>query len=204
MEARSRGLPVCIYRLGRVVGHRQTGACQTNDLFWKTVKACIQAGSVPKIDTAVEMMPVDYVSKAIVHLSRQPESLGKAFHIFNHQPLHLSDLVHWMRDFSYQIDQVPYDVWQSEQRRLIESSSESDLQGLALLFPEEDMASSRDTNTHGLHFDCQNTLDGLAGTSIVCPAIDDNLLHIYFSYFICRGFLEAPGLKVEQPSAYGG
>jgi len=33
-------------------------------------------------------------------------------------------------------------------------------------------------------FDCQNTLDGLADTSIICPPVDDQLLGTYFSYLI--------------------
>jgi hypothetical protein len=43
-----------------------------------------------------------------------------------------------------------------------------------------------------LEFDCQNTLNGLTGTSIVCPPPDDKLLNTYFSYLIQNGFLKSP------------
>ena len=43
-------------------------------------------------------------------------------------------------------------------------------------------------------FDCQNTLAGLAGTSIACPPIDSQVLEAYFSYFMRCGFLDTPPL----------
>ena len=39
---------------------------------------------------------------------------------------------------------------------------------------------------------CQNTADGLAESSIVCPPADAKLLNTYFSYLIKNGFLNPP------------
>jgi len=61
--ARSRGLPVSIYRPGRITGHSQTGICNANDLMGKMIKISFQLGSVPEMDTMVDLTPVDYVSK---------------------------------------------------------------------------------------------------------------------------------------------
>jgi hypothetical protein len=41
-------------------------------------------------------------------------------------------------------------------------------------------------------FDCQNTRDVLAGTSIACPPVDSQAFESYLSYFMRRGFLDAP------------
>lgn len=40
-----------------------------------------------------------------------------------------------------------------------------------------------------LTFDYQNTLDGLADSSIVCPPVSFKLLSTYFSFYIRSGFL---------------
>ncbi len=75
MTARVRGIPVCIYRLGMITGHSQTGVSKTDDLMCRMIKGFIQLGSAPDLDMMINMTPVDYVSKAIIHLSRQKESL---------------------------------------------------------------------------------------------------------------------------------
>jgi len=62
-------------------------------MMCRMIKGFIELGSAPDLDLMVNMTPVDYVSKSIIHLSRQKESLGKAFHLVNPHPLDLSKLV---------------------------------------------------------------------------------------------------------------
>jgi len=62
--------------------------------------------------------------------------------------------------------------WQAE--LLINGfSSENALHSLVLLFSE---SVSEPSNSAMRQFDCQNTLDGLADTSIICPPVDEQLL----------------------------
>ncbi|MBW4635043.1 MAG: amino acid adenylation domain-containing protein [Iphinoe sp. HA4291-MV1] len=190
MTARSRGLPVCIYRPERISGDSQTGACQTDDFLWRMIKACIQVGSAPDLDVRWGMTPVDYVSKAIVHLSLQPESIGKAFHLFNPHPIHMSKLVDWIRARSYPLKQILPDKWRAELISIADHSSENAAYSLLPLFSEKTFKELISDEFSSVQFDCQNTLDGLAGTSIVCPPINDQLLDTYFSYFTRIGFLD--------------
>ena len=76
-QARGRGLPITIYRPGYVTGDSRTGACKADDFLHSVVLACTRLGSIPALDMNLEVTPVDYVSRAIVYLSRQPEHLGK-------------------------------------------------------------------------------------------------------------------------------
>ncbi len=188
--ARDRGLPVCIYRLGRVSGHSKTGVFNTNDFLYKLIVGCIQLGSVPDGNMMENIVPVDYVSNAIVHLSRQKESINKVFHLVNPQPLHSNMLIESIRSFGYPLKQIPYDQWQAELNKIAGSLPEHPLYPLVPFFP----ARSSEENTSNsvvLQFDCQNTLDGLAGTSIVCPSVSDHLLSTYLSYLIKSGYLDA-------------
>jgi len=59
------------------------------------------------------LAPADYVSSAIVHLSKQ-QSLGKTFHIVNPQPVYWSQFVSWVRSFGYPIDQVSEVEWREQ------------------------------------------------------------------------------------------
>ncbi|MBW4636041.1 MAG: amino acid adenylation domain-containing protein [Iphinoe sp. HA4291-MV1] len=186
--AGSRGLPVCIYRPGRVSGHSQTGICKTDDLISRTIKGCIQLGSAPDLDIIpVDLTPVDYVSQSIVYLSKQKQLLGETFHILNPFPSHWSNLVTWIRSFGYSLQVISYDKWRAELLRVAEHSSENALYPVMHMFSEE-----APDNSIKIEFDCQNTLNGLAGTSISCPQINAKLLNTYLSYYVRSGFLEAP------------
>ena len=201
--ARERGLPVCIYRPGRISGHSQTGVCNISDHTYRMIKGCIQLGSIPNQDIQLNLSPCDYVSKAIVYLSRQTESLGKAFHLRNQRPLHLSEIVGFIRSLGYPIELVSYDQWRS---RLVntEDFSENALYPLMSIFSDETRVNTSGTDSNGQttgipiqQYDCQNTLTGLAKSSIFCPPVDAQLFNVYFSYLIQIGFLHPPTLETS-------
>ena len=116
--ARQRGVPVCIYRPGDIGGDSKTGIGNTKDLIWNIIKGCIQLGVLPDIDalpelgSLIDIMPVDYVSQAIVHLSRRPVSLGKVFHLFNPQPMQWRELADFIRAYGYPLRQIHHEAWQ--------------------------------------------------------------------------------------------
>ncbi|MDF5715802.1 MAG: thioester reductase domain-containing protein, partial [Rhizonema sp. NSF051] len=188
--ARTRGLPVCIYRPGRVSGHSQTGTCNTDDLISRMTKGCIQLGSIPDFNMTVDMTPVDYASKCIVHLSMQKKFLGETFHVVNPLPAHWSNVINWFRSFGYSLKVISYDQWRAELLKVAEHSSENALYPLIPFFSDEAPDDS-------VKFDCQNTLNGLAETSIKCPSVSAELLSTYLSYYIRNGFLKAPQ-QIEQ------
>ena len=197
MTARSRGIPVCIYRLGMITGHSQTGVSQTDDLMCRMIKGFIQLGSAPDLDLMLNMTPVDYVSKAIVHLSSQKKSLGKAFHLVNSHSLHLSKFVDEIHSLGYPIQQIMYDKWQAELLNVdFQANALSPL--VSMFTDSENQLNYLESSSLGLQlFNCQNTVDGLAGTPIVCPPLDTKLLSTYFSYFTRTNFLNTPQLLVK-------
>ncbi|BAY50145.1 amino acid adenylation domain protein (plasmid) [Scytonema sp. HK-05] len=188
--ARNRGLPVYIYRPGRVSGHSQTGTCNTDDLMSRMIKGCIQLGSVPDFNMMVDLTPVDYASKCIVHLSMQKKFLEETFHVVNPLPAHWSNVMTWLRSFGYSLKVISYDQWRAELLKVAEHSSENPLYSLIPFFGEE-------APDNSVKFDCQNTLNSLVGTSITCPSVSAELLNTYLSYYVSSGFLSAPQ-QIEQ------
>ncbi|MBW4434726.1 MAG: thioester reductase domain-containing protein [Pelatocladus maniniholoensis HA4357-MV3] len=187
IQARDRGLPVSIYRAARIAGHSKTGVCNTDDLICRMIKGCIQLGKMPKLDGIVDnITPVDYVNQAIVHLSRQKKSLGKDFHVINSYPTPVNDIFNWIGSLGYQLEEVSYDQWRSELILHEERSLKNALHPLLPLFSQNMLKQKV-----ALQFDCHNTIDGLAGTNIVCPSINKKLFTTYFSYLISSGFLKA-------------
>ena len=60
------------------------------------------------------MTPVDYISRAIVHLAARKDSFGKIFHLANSRRVQLGKVADWMRTFGYPLRRVPYDSWVAE------------------------------------------------------------------------------------------
>ncbi|MBW4493171.1 MAG: amino acid adenylation domain-containing protein [Oscillatoria princeps RMCB-10] len=191
MNARDRGLPVGIYRPSRILGHSQTGICNPDDFLSKFIPGCIQLGMVPKLDFWVEnIIPADYMSRAIIHLSRQKECLGQAFHLVNPKPTPLNELFNWIRDLGYPVEEVSYKEWRSHLIRNNQVSSSEVLQYLVPIFSEKNMEGAKKPP----EFDFTNVLSGLAGTDIAFPAVERGLIEKYVSDFTRRNFIPKPTL----------
>jgi thioester reductase-like protein len=191
--AGSRGLPITIHRPPLIAGHSQTGISNTHDFICLMAKGCLQMGSFPEVDYMLDMSPVDYVSKAIVHLSRQKESIGKAFHLQHPQPVPLTVLVDWVRSFGYPVDVISYDAWQEKLINNV-TSAENPLYTLRPFLLErraEEQLTIPDLylKARRPEISCEDTVNALAGSSIVCAPIDSKLFMTYTAYLIESGFL---------------
>lgn len=190
MTAHSRGLPVSIYRPSNIMGHSKTGICQTSSFVTTIIKGCIQMGIAPDLEAVLNLVPVDYVSRAICHLSRKQEPCGQAFEIVNPEPLEWRQLVNWIGRRGYPLQQVSYEAWYAELlKQASVHASDNALAPLRTLFVNQNFIQK---TLGAFHFDCGNTLDGLAINSIVCSPVNDDLLNTYFSYFTQSGFLNPP------------
>ncbi|NEO98536.1 MAG: NAD-dependent epimerase/dehydratase family protein [Symploca sp. SIO2E9] len=194
--ARDRGLPVCIYRLGRISGHSKTGVFNVNDFLYRLIIGCVQLGSIPDGELMQDIIPVDYASQAIVHISKQQASWSKAFHLVHPQPVSTNLFFEKLRSLGYPIQNVSYEQWYSQLLNIAESSPEHALYPLVSLLPAPN-SQTQSSDSAVVKFDCQNTLNGLKGTSIICPPIDDQLLSTYFSYLIHSGALAPLSISNE-------
>jgi thioester reductase-like protein len=110
--ARDRGLPVTIYRLGRISGDSFTGAGSTNDFAFLFIKGCIQLMRYPTpAPFQIDLLPVDYCTRALLSLSRLPESTGNIYHLANDKTIPLSSFWDVLRGpkFNYNLNERPLD-----------------------------------------------------------------------------------------------
>jgi amino acid adenylation domain-containing protein/thioester reductase-like protein len=192
ISARDRGIPTCIYRLGMITGHSQTGFSNTDDLICRLIKGFIQMGSAPNLDLKMNLTPVDFVSQAIVHFSSQPQSWNRAFHLVNPHPLDLHELVNCIRSLGYPLQQMANDQWQAALLKL-ESSQTNALMPLIPAFNASKSQQKTLLQTLVLQrFNCQSTLECLEKVGIQCPSMDFNLLQKYFAYLLDMEFLPIP------------
>jgi thioester reductase-like protein len=183
MIARDRGIPVSIYRPPFISGHSQTGTWYKDDVICRTIKGCIQMGSMTDITDTLDLAPVDYLSQSIVYLSQQKDSLGKAFHLSNSQPISWRELTDFICSLGYKIEHIAYRDWQIQLNNSVRSRENS----LYHLLPFYHKQYQQSTDPK---MSCLATQNALAGSSIMCPPVNAQLLNTYFSYFIRCGWLD--------------
>ena len=116
LAAQDRGLPVAIYRPVRVGGHSQTGVGKVGqdgsfDLLNTLIQGAVHLGLFPDLDVEIPLVPVDYVSRAVVQLASQQDSWGQAFHLVNPHPMDWADLYQLLCDHGYALEKIPYGEW---------------------------------------------------------------------------------------------
>jgi hypothetical protein len=120
----------------------------------------------------INLVPIDYVSHAIVAISEQRESINKTFHIVNPSPPTLGELAEWMT--------VAMDV----HRIKIAPMYEFQIQPHTL----EEKLFLKGTETFQPYmfgepyFDSTNTRKLLSGTAIECPLITQELINRFIQY----------------------
>lgn len=192
--AGKQGMPMTIHRPVRTMGTRETGAMNDlEDILPLVLKACVLLRACPVLDIRVTMVPVDFVTRAIVHLGSRASSWGKAYHYFHPNPVPWNDLMGLMRDLGYQLDPMAYDDW----RRLIKRVAANALlpHDLKAFLAHAFLAT---VAPHFLFYkrppmSAANLEEGLRGTGIVYPDIDAGLVRTYFDYWRKVGFLPGPG-----------
>jgi amino acid adenylation domain-containing protein/thioester reductase-like protein len=185
MQAMERGIPCAIYRPGLVSGHSVTGAWNTDNLISSMTRACVLLGSVPNLDAMVNIVPVDFVSGAIVQLSKDEKNFGAIFHLDNPEPLHFKHLAGWLASQGLQARTVSFDEWREELFSQIPHMPSDEWAPYLPLLEEVD-----ESQVFMPEFDLTNTLTRLNGSGVVCHPVNDALFSAYLNYFIPRGFLE--------------
>ncbi len=186
--AHSRGLPVSIYRPSNIMGHSKTGVCATTAFVPRMINGCIQMGIAPELEAVLNLVPVDYVSRAIIHLSRQQKPCGQVFYIVNPEPIEWKQLVDWMECEGYPLQQVSYEAWYAKLLQVGANESGNPLTPLKSILANYNFTKKL---LGTFDFDGETALTELNSNSLICPPVNDDLLETYFSYFIDSGYLRS-------------
>lgn len=191
-EAASRGLATTIYRPSLISGDSVSGAWNTNDFLCRMLKGMIRLGAAPVgIDLQLDFSPVDFVSRAIVHLSGQADAVGHAFHLHHPAPLDWSAMIDIVRSLGYAVEDVPYEGWVAK----IEATRDESLFPLLPFFrhrwqPERLTYIELNQRAYRPALNCEATTAKLGQAGITCPALDRTLFGRYFQYLASVGFID--------------
>ncbi|MDE1463786.1 amino acid adenylation domain-containing protein [Spartinivicinus poritis] len=138
-QAGERGLPVSVYRLGRVTGAMETGYVNKQDFFWRIIHASIPIKAIPQINVEEVWTPVDFVAEAVSRISLMQTSGSKVFNVALDKKVLLPKLFQWLEQFGYQLTSLPLPDWKTQVKKY---SNDEDLAIVAFF----DMRSSSSSN----------------------------------------------------------
>lgn len=111
-EAGRRGLPVKILRAGTISGHSATGATNPWDLLSALIVESIHLGYAPAVEGwRAEMTPVDFVSRAIIHISNQTHAEQLVFHLGDPDPVDTRTVFDSLNELGYPTERLGWDEW---------------------------------------------------------------------------------------------
>lgn len=111
VAAGARGLPTTIHRCGLIAGHGGTGVSHVGDILTRMMKGFVELKSAPALDMSYDVGPVDFVSRAIVHLSLDPTLYGRTFHVIKPEAVELRQFVEGVRAFGHPVAEIPVAEW---------------------------------------------------------------------------------------------
>lgn len=189
-EASARGLRATLYRPGEITASLKENVWKMEDMISRTIVGCIQMNAAPDIDIDLPLTPVDYVSDAIIHISRQTSAIGKCFNLTNKNPINFKTINQYTKTAGYQIEIVPYTVW--TEKLVATSFEENVLSILTRLFIDKRKDGEGLTERYGnrqAHMDITNTETLLKNSKIKCPTIDEKIFHNYLEIFSKMGYI---------------
>ncbi|MEF2965234.1 amino acid adenylation domain-containing protein [Paenibacillus sp. M1] len=183
-QARLRGIPVKVFRLGRIAGDSQTGACQENDFFWRAIRLCLRLGLFPDIDFPFNLIPADRAAQAVVALAEQEEAHDPAYHLLGANHCTFYQILKIFRERGYPFECLPWEQWKARvEERLVQSGDDEDISLLPFI---GEMAGA----TEAPQFDAAYTNSVLSRLSLPAAKVTEDLLGLYVDYFVDRGFFK--------------
>lgn len=184
--AKSREVPVSVYRVGRISGSTVNGACQTKDIMWMMIKCCVEAGVLFEENVKIEFIPVDFVSQAIVALSLHKDCQDRNYHLCANELNDLQQIYEWMKQYGFKVETLPYAEWKRELVKRVSESEKMFTAKAMLPFIPEDM-SEWDVE---IVYDNTNVKNGLRGMNMPVPIVTKEVFDKYLDYFVKTKFFE--------------
>ncbi len=179
--AAARGLPLMTFRLGYATFHSKTGVCADYQWWSRLVKTCLQFGNMPDLHNLLEgLTTVDYMTRAIAHISRNPAALGKKFNLIHsgENNLTLQEFFQKLTDeFGFAFERLPYAQWRAQW----ENDSHAHLYPLLSLFKDVMYGGQSTVELYQdtYRWQCDNVKAFLSGSGIAEPVFDRDSLHRY-------------------------
>ncbi|MFC7627453.1 amino acid adenylation domain-containing protein [Paraburkholderia humisilvae] len=179
--AAAHGLPLMTFRLGYATFNSRTGLSASYQWWGRLVETCIKFSAIPDLrDLREGLTTVDYMTRAIAHISRNPAALTKKFNLIHSDKNNLT-----LKQFfsllephvGAKFDVVPFAEWLSKWK----DNRDAPLYPLLSLFRDNmyDGRSTVELYQDTYRWDCKNVTNFLKGSGIEEPRFSDEELTRY-------------------------
>ncbi|EXJ78672.1 hypothetical protein A1O1_09073 [Capronia coronata CBS 617.96] len=196
LEAGRRGLPVKIHRAGTISGHSTTGSANAWDLLSALIVESIHLGYAPDVEGwRAEMTPVDFVSKAIVHLANQTHAKQVVFHLGDPDPVDCRKVFEDLEQLGYPTKPLDFDKWVA-----LWNEKRSSVKGGDGAFTVDILRSGMPTVDFLRGIVVLNNAATRPFRAVVeRPKVDSVLLETYTRHWFARGWLPRPPSRHHSP-----
>ncbi|MGC0317932.1 amino acid adenylation domain-containing protein [Kitasatospora acidiphila] len=191
------GLPVAVHRPYEISGDTTGHVWNSGAALCALFRVIAELGLAPDLDLALNLLPVDHVAAAIVHLALHSPAEGQTYHLVNPREGVLADLVDRLRAHGHEIRTIGYDEWIEALLAHLADRPDHPFTPLTRLFtkrvtPGGITVQELAAQSVSPQLDRARVDRELAGTGIDCPPVDRELLDHYIAYFHASGFIPAP------------
>ena len=188
--ARSRGVPVSVYRAGGVLADSRSGATNVDDYVTKVIQGCVQLGLAPTRRYRLSVGTVDHLARLVVALSQRPAALGRTFHVIDPTPLDWNEIFERIRQFGLPVRSVAFDQWRAA---LVDHVDlDGDDNALAPLMAMLGETADRDMPV----MSCANVERVLGRHAAAAPPLDSSYFRQMLEFLVRGGLLPpAPSIR---------
>ncbi|QCO55747.1 amino acid adenylation domain-containing protein [Pseudorhodobacter turbinis] len=172
MQAGARGLPVAIYRLGSVAGHSETGAFNASDMLTRQMRGYLASGVAPGGKALINLLPVDHVARAILHLANAAQRGGATYHLSHSAPVSSELLFAACAGLGHPVKRIPPQDWQAHLAGIARNEPDHPLYPIAAMGGAQGFTGDR------WPYACTATR-AVLDPVLPEPAISPELLHLY-------------------------
>jgi thioester reductase-like protein len=138
--ARKRGFEVIICRAPWLLDHVTQG--RADGFIRSFIAGCLQMGHAPDSTMSLNLMPVDFVGKAIAVLASRGATLETVYHLGAERMLAIWELARLIRTPAYEVALEPFEAWTDRAEHRLARDEDFALKRYAPLFRRRDSGGS--------------------------------------------------------------
>lgn len=192
----AKGLPAVVYRPGFIMGDSTRGKANCDDFMCRVFVGSIKLGSRPILPRQSKVMvPVDFITTAMLHIASDPKNFGRTFHLVPQTPEEDVDVeTSWkmLEQCGYKLEALEYKDWLemlSQDRNLLANPLLPMLP--VLQEPVRKHLTRWELYENMANYDVTNTRDALADYGKLKSGIDLDDLRRHVKDWVAKGLVPA-------------
>jgi thioester reductase-like protein len=142
MRARERGFEIAICRAPWLLDPLDVTRGRADGFIRGFIAACLQMGHAPDSTTSLNLMPVDFVGKAIAALASCDATLDTVYHLGAERMLAIWELARLIRTPACEVALEPFEAWTDRVEHRLARDEDFVLKRYAPLFRRRDSSGS--------------------------------------------------------------